>query len=315
MNKYLIECDLELRSSHDISEIGFEAASTYNLDEGVLCNCPFGLPNTQIELSSSSTPIFKVKIVSFDLINKDLQVSYLTKLASYLSFIAAKDEHNGHNGTPYIKIIFNTFNEKIENVENDTFINNSVELNSILKITDSLSIKSINSIRFTESNVNKIHYNELLDYYYNGLRAESEKSKFFHWFLIIESLEGCDRYAQLFPNGTMFTAEENNAIKNLANKLSDEKKNALLSVLTRTSEFRNPKLFKFISTLGIYNLSSIKGTEVITLELVKSITSARNKLFHRGNEFPKNTLWLTLFPLVTSVIETIINNPSCLERS
>ncbi|WP_039989690.1 hypothetical protein [Vibrio owensii] len=315
MKKYLIECDFEFQSSHGISEIEFEGGSVYNLEEGVSCDCPFGLPNTTVSLSSYGNPTFKVKVESFDLTDKKTQASYLNKLAKYLSFIAAKNEHNGRYGTPFIKINFNTFNENIIDVANVSIKDNTLALNSVIKMTDALSIKSINSIKFNESNVEKIHYNELLDYYYNGLKAESEKSKFFHWFLIVESLEGSKRYNELFPSGTMFTDDEREKIKSLANTLSNDGKNTLLSVLTRTSEFRNPKLFKFLEELGISQLTSMMGTKPVTLETVKTVIAARNKLFHRGNEFPTSTLWFVLFPLVTTIIEKIITDPTCLDAA
>ncbi|MDT3281735.1 hypothetical protein [Shewanella scandinavica] len=315
MKKHLIECDFEFHSSHGISEIGFEGGSTYNLEEGVSCGCPFGLPNTTILLSSFGNPIFKVKVESFDLNDKKTQASYLNKLASYLSFIAAKNEHNGRYGTPFIKINFNTFNEDVVDVANVSFKDNTLALNSVVKMTDALSITSMNSVKFNESNVEEIHYNELLDYYYNGLKAESEKSKFFHWFLIVESLEGSKRYNELFPSGTMFADDEREKIELLANTLSNDGKNTLLSVLTRTSEFRNQKLFKFLEELGISQLTSMMGIKPVTLETVKTVTVARNKLFHRGNEFPTNTLWFVLFPLATTIIEKIITDPTCLDAA
>jgi hypothetical protein len=315
MKKYIIECDLEFRSSHCISEVGFEGGNTYNLEEGFLCNCPFGLPNTTVELSSSNEPVFKVKIESFDLTVQTSQITYLNKLVNYLSFIAAKNEHNGHSGTPFIKINFDTFNEKSFEAENKNFKDNTFVLNSVIKLSDYVSITSENSVKFNSGNVHKAHYNELLVYYYNGLKAESEKSKFFHWFLIVESIEGSKRYAKLFPSGTLFTEEEGESIRALANSLSNDKKSILLSVLKRTSESRNSKLLRILGELGIDHLTSMVGTKSVTLDTVKSVTAARNKLFHRGDEFPINTLWFILFPLVTKIIETIIYDPSCIECS
>lgn len=305
MKKYIIECDLEIESSHGISEVGFEGGSVFKLVEGIESKrCPLGLPNTELEIIASDEPVFKVKVNSFDLINQESQILYLGKLASYLSFVAAKDEKNGHYGTPYISVKFGTFKTTPVEVRSHEIIDNEAILTSFLRISDSLSIESTRSISFNHASIESIHHNELLDYYYNGLRAESEKSKFFHWFLIVESLEGSARCSEIFPNGTMFSNEEKESIKELAGSFGHDKKNALLSVLTRTSEFRNQKLLQFLAELDIKEISSMQGTHPITIDTIKSITSARNKLFHKGAEFPTNTLWFNLFPIVTQIVET-----------
>lgn len=224
MEKYIIECEFEFFSSHSINEVGFQGESTYNLVESMSCCCPFGLPNTKIELSCTNNPDFSVKIQSFDLKEQNAQVSYLNHLASYLSFVAAKNELNGYYGTPFIKVKFETFLAKTITLENASQLTNPDFLNSSIEITDSLAIRSTCRVNFNNSNVINIHYNEILDYYYSGLRAENEKSKFFHWFLIVEYLEGSNLYSKLFPSGTMFTEDENNAIKSLASQLSNDKK-------------------------------------------------------------------------------------------
>ncbi|ENP8355505.1 hypothetical protein KIP00_22685 [Vibrio sp. B513a] len=256
-----------------------------------------------------------MKIETFDLLDKETQAQYLQNLASYLSFVVAKNEYNGRHGTPYVYVNYETFSVKSIEVENYSIKDNSVALHSILNITDSLSVTAIHSVKFNEENIVNINHNELLSYNYNGLKAESEKSKFFHLFLIVECLEGSARYNQMFPSGTMFSEKDKVAISNLANTFSNDKKNALLSILNRTSGFRNNKLFDFICTLGIEGLTSIQGTAPITIETIKTVTSARNKLFHRGSELPTNTLWFILFPLVTKIVEKTIQDQSCLESS
>jgi hypothetical protein len=315
LNKYLIECELEFFSSHGIHEVGFSGGSEYHLEEGMVSKCPLGLPNTEIEIASTNAAVFKVKIESFDLLEQDIQVQYIKKLASYLSFLSAKNEHNGHYGTPYIDINYKTFIAKSVVVEEHTVLDNKLELQSFLNMTDSLSITSTCSIKFNKNNVVNIKHNDLLNYYYNGLKAESEKSKFFHWFLIVESLEVCSRYSQMFPSSTMFTEEEQGRITDLANNLSNDKKNILLSVLTRTSAFRNNKLYELLHSLGIQELKSMQSSKELSIDVIKSITKARNKLFHKGNEFPTNILWFALFPLVTKIVEKTITDPLCLESS
>lgn len=313
MEKHIIECKFEFFSSHSINEVGFQGASVYNVEEGFFFSCPLGLSDTKIELSCTKSPDFIVKVESLVLEEQAKQVSYLNRLASYLSFVAAKNEKNGHYGTPFIKVYFDTLKKETTTIENESSITNPSDFNSPINISDSLSIKSTNKVIFNDDNVIKVSYNDILDYYYNGLRAESEKSKFFHWFLIVEYLEGSELYSKLFPSGTMFNEDESNSIKDLANNFSNDKKNVLLSVLQRTAEFRNQKLLEILAKLEIKELINIKGSQAITLDVVKSITTSRNKIFHRGSEFPKDILWNSLFPLVTLIVEKIIKDHSCIE--
>ncbi len=315
MKKYLIECDLEFCSSHSMSEVGFSGGNNYKLDEGIKTACPMGLPNTQIEIVASGSPTFKVKVDSFDLLELERQVQYLAKLTSYLSFVIAKTECNGHYGTPFIKIKYETFHSTPIEVSHHEIIENRFALESVVGISERISLAMNVSVRFSNENVRRISHHELLTYYYNGLKAESEKSKFFHWFLIIEYLEGCARYKEMFPDGTLFSEQEKVQIKALADTLSVGKKSVLLSLLTRTSEYRNSKLLQFISALGILNLEFMGRTISVTIDSVSRITSVRNKLVHKGSEFPADTLWTTLFPLVSQVVERAIETPDCLERS
>jgi hypothetical protein len=315
MKKYKVKCDFELRSSHRVSEVGFQGDSSFSLEEGIKSACPLGLPNTEIEIISSNNSVFNVEVDSLDLVKQADQVSYLRKLASYLSFVTAKDEHNGHYGAPYINVILETFNATSCEVDKEVLPDNRNVLQSIINPTESVSINIKRRVEFNTQNIELVQYNELLAYYYNGLKAESEKSKFFHWFLIIEFLEGSNRYVEMFPSGTMFTSAEQQRIKSLAKTLSDDGKNALLLVLSRTAEFRNQKLSNFLSELGITKLSSMTGEQLVTSDTVKSVTAARNKLFHKGSEFPKNILWAFLFPLVTKIVEKTIKDQSCLEAT
>jgi hypothetical protein len=150
--------------------------------------------------------------------------------------------------------------------------------------------------------------------YHNGLKAESESSKFFHWFLILEFLESSPLYEYMFPSGSMFDDNENTKIRELAATFSNDKKNALLSVLSRTAEYRAKKLTDLLDTLQIKSISNMTGNHDITIDVIKEIIGARNKLFHRGKEFPKCTLWFKLFPIVTKVVETLIYDKECIEK-
>ena len=161
----------------------------------------------------------------------------------------------------------------------------------------------------------EVFNHEMLDIYRNGLKAESERSKFFHWFLILEYLEGTPLYSQMFPKGSMFSEEEAQKIRDLAGTLSNDKKGIVLSVLSRTFEYRGKKLSDLLVRIGVEKISSMQGDHKISVDTIKEIIGARNKLFHRGTDFPANVLWFKLFPIVSSVIEKLIYEPHCIEKS
>ncbi|MBD3668376.1 MAG: hypothetical protein HUJ16_10470 [Kangiella sp.] len=313
MKKYLIECDFELCSSHGIQQVGLTGGMVYKLDEIIDFDCPLGYQNTAVSIVSSNESVFKVEIKSLSLIEGKVQEEYIQRLAKYLSFLVAKEERNVAYGMPYIKVNYDSFKVMQVKDENNAYIDNDLVLKESINMTDSLSITGNTNIKLKEY-IQNINYNELLDFYFSGLKAESEKSKFFHWFMIIESLEGCERYSEMFPKGTMFTEAEKEKIKSLANTFSNSngKNNALMSVLAKTSASRAEKLFEFISALGIKELNNMHKINPVTLKVIQSIINARNRLFHRGSKFSTKVLWCEVFPLVTKIVELTTNNESCL---
>lgn len=315
MIKNIIECDFEFNSSLSISEVGFESSGKYILTEGLACNCPLGLPNTKIEIlvGSENKSIFKVKVETFDLNDQNSQISYLNRLSNYFSFLASRDDCNAHYGTFYIKLNYKSFKSTPCDVEDYNFVDNTIFIDSVLRLDDHLSISMTRYVKLNKDKVKAIKYDSLLEFYYNGLKAESEKSKFFNWFLIMESLEGCEKYNRLFPTGTMFLENEIKQIRTFANNFSDDKKSALLNVLSRTSEYRANKLLALLQSIELNEITYFEKNQSIDIEMIKKIIASRNKLFHRGTQFDKDVLWRILFPLVSAIVEKIISEEECLE--
>lgn len=313
MKKYKFNCDFEIRSSHDISGVGFSGSSIVTIEE-ISFVCPFGLPNTYIAIAPLNNSLYSLSIESFDLTDQKCQVKYLSELSVFLSFLIGKNELSGHSGTPYVYIKFETFFSKEEIVQEQKLNDNNLIINDFLHVTDSLSIQSTQHIKFEESSLKSAFNHETVQMYHNGLKAESESSKFFHWFLILEFLESSPLYEYKFPIGTMFDDSEKTKITELAATFSDDKEKALLSVLNRTAEYRAKKLIDLLDALQIKNISNMTGNHDIKIDDIREIIKVRNKLFHRGKEFPKCTLWLKLFPIVTKVVEKLIYDKECVEK-
>lgn len=314
MKKYNFTCPFEVRSSHEISSVGFLGGSHFIIEEEINCECPFGFANTTVEIEKCNDSEYKLNIESYDLVNQVNQIKYLNDLSSFLSFLIGKNEVNGNYGTPYIYLKLESFLCKEEVVQGHQLIDNIIAVNDFLHISDSLSIQSIRHFKFENTTLEGAFNHDVLGMYYNGLKAESERSKFFHWFLILEFIENTPLYSQMFPKGSMFNDEETGKIRELANTLPNDKKGILLSVLSRTSEYRGSKLNDMLNCIGIINISNMQGTQKLSIDIIKEIIGARNKLFHRGNEFPSNILWFKLFPVVTAVVEKLIYGSQCIEE-
>jgi hypothetical protein len=315
VKKYNFNCSCEVRSSHDISSVGFSGSSKFVIENGISCACPFGLKNTFVEIEKCNNSLYKLSIESYDLIDQVAQIKYLNDLSSFLSFLIGKGEINGHYGTPYIHLKLETFLCTEEVVQDHKFNSNDIAINDFLHISDSLSIQSTRNFKFQDENLAGAFNHEMISVYHNGLKAESERSKFFHWFLILEFLESTPLYSQMFPQGSMFNDEESGKIRELANTLPSDKKSILLSVLTRTSEYRAKKLGDLLTNIDVTSISNMQGVHEISIDTMKEIIGARNKLFHRGSEFPTGVLWFKLFPIVTTVVEKLIYESHCIERN
>ncbi|MEZ8785797.1 hypothetical protein AB6D73_00980 [Vibrio splendidus] len=311
---YKFGCELEIRSSHEVNKIEFSGCSSYILDEDVIISCPFGIEKTDIKLNkTNSDGKIKISVESSTICSKEEQAKYLEKIAHLLSSVLGFKEKNAYYGTPFITLKLETFLstcDKTITCEPQGNGEYTYSDNIGVQMSDSLSIESITHVKFSDFDFSQVNDNEFISHYHNGLKAESSKSKFFHLFLVLEILEGCELYSRMFPAGSMFTDIEEEKIRNLANEFSGPKKSLLLSSLNRTAKFRNEKLFDLISELGIYKVSSVAGERDVDYEMIKRITDTRNKLFHKSESFDDGVLYYSLFPLVTQIVELIVKDPT-----
>ncbi|SDX61901.1 hypothetical protein SAMN05421783_1433 [Thiocapsa roseopersicina] len=159
-------------------------------------------------------------------------------------------------------------------------------------------------------------YHDLLRFHFDGLRAEHKKSKYFHWFLILEYLENSQIYKTQFSSNTLFDKHETAELSRVADKMSNEvKKSAVLKLLSRTKEPRNYKLLRILNEIGINSIRTDYGTKELEIseEIINKITKGRNALFHGSSEFPEHILWTILFPLVNQIAEHVSCNQVCLD--
>ncbi|TNZ68007.1 hypothetical protein CGK41_24390 [Vibrio parahaemolyticus] len=294
----IFSCNFEIRSSHDVNQIEFSGESSFVLDEKCNLVCPYGNQDTNITVENT----IKITVSSISIADKEEQGKYLEKIAILLSSILGFKEKNPFYGNPFITLDLHSFHSRVEGTSSGT----------TLQLRDSLRLKSTSHVKFSDFDFSSIQDTELLSHYYNGLRAESGKSKFFHFFLILEILEGSDLYKRTFPAGTLFDEGQKAKIQELAEKFSGAQKSSLLSCLSRTEKFRNEKLLNIINQLGITEINSVTGQRTLDQSTIKNITDARNKLFHKSESFNDGLLYYTLFPLVTQVVEKVLKDPECI---
>lgn len=302
-----ITCPFSLPSSHKIHEIGFRG------DNNIKLTLPFrredflGIIGTSLEINQHEDGKYCFVIVSDSLGQEEKQVEYLERVAECLSFLINRNELNPHYGTNFVQVEWFEF-KAIPVQENDE------PFHDVVHLSEALDISSTRTVTLEEEKVSLGSYHDILRFYFDGLRAEHDKSKYFHWFLILEYLENSEKYKALFNSNKLFDENESEQIRDVATKMSDGvKKGAVLNLLSRTKEFRNYKLHKMISAFGITSISALGETADISEETIKRITEGRNALFHNGSNFPELILWNILFPLVTQIVEHVSCNQGCLD--
>jgi hypothetical protein len=302
-----ISCPFSLPGSHEIHEVGFRGGNNIKLTLPFHQKDFLGIIGTSLEINQREDGKYYFVVVSDSLDQKEKQVGYLEMVAEYLSFFINRNERNPHYGNNFVQLEWFEFNVIPFQEEAEPF-------HDVLHMTDSAAISSTRTVTLEKEQVSRGIYHDLLRFYFDGLRAEHKKSKYFHWFLILEFLENSEKYKALFNSNKLFDENETRQLIDIANKMSDGvKKGAVLNLLSRTKEFRNYKLFKMINVLGINSMNAFGKAQDISEESIKSIIEGRNALFHSGSDFPELTLWTNLFPLVTQVVEHMLYNQGCLD--
>ncbi|MHC8334102.1 hypothetical protein [Pseudomonas sp. LB3P25] len=205
---------------------------------------------------------------------------------------------NHHYGSPYIDIDFGTF-----------YCNNGDGIRDHL----SMQMQRTASLNILPTGVSEIH--ELVHFYFLGMQSNNLKAKFFNLFLIIEAIEGSVIARSMFSDGTLFTEEEKKLIRETANEMeNDRKKSIVQSILSRTDQSRHNKLHSTLMNLGITHFYVLDSTKTpISIEAIKSLIEARNKLFHKGNAVNEPLMWGQLIPLTREIVKHLLSNPFALD--
>lgn len=302
--KIVIECPITIKTSHEVNKIGFSGTNKLEINANFLetIQGPLNRQNTMMQVEKIDDSRFKFIIATSELILLEDQIDFIETVSHLLSYYLNEEEINPRYGTCYVDIGWDGFFSKGGN--SDSHIRDSLRLNGTRKVSlDFAKFKSFN---------NAVMY----QFYYDGLRAEQAKSKFFCWFLILEGLESSEKYKELFNRELLFNGAEKTKIQNLAEKMPDNRRKAVvLSLIKGTMKPRTTKLYEFLKYIGAGKYKFFTQETVLTETKVKEIVEARNRIFHQSSRFDQELLWNHLFPIVRSVLRNLSAAPNLLQAT
>jgi len=289
-----IICPFEIKSSHKYSDISYRHGNKLALtDLKVVQDI-----NIHGNIVQELQIVRKEEKYEFQIIctscNDIVQVkSLLSDIAELISFYMNVNNTNPHHGTYYIEMDF--FDLKAEGLEPPVKMGMTTE--------DRLNVSSVN--------FNDINHEEILEHFYEGARTELPKSKYFHWFTILEYLENCEKYTQLFVKDRLFDDEDVNKVRQLAKTMGDQrKKDIVLGILKPKYTIKNraQKLAEFLNDFfGIAEINVLHEYFFsVNVELIEEIIKTRHKLYHKGVQLDEKILWFKLYPIILDVMKKLI---------
>jgi hypothetical protein len=299
-----ISCPCSIKTSHNYSSFDFQHGNIIQT-HGVLSLETVDFLNPKISsltIEKVSDDIkddnFVIIISIHESINHQQIKFLLLSIAQQISFFINLSEQavNPHHGTFYVDV--DLFNVKIENLSANDF-------------QAKIGMQSGVNFDFASIPLKSTKYQELIEFFYEGTRSELPKSKYFHWFLILQYLEYSKKYREQFRQAEhVFSAHEQVRIKKIAEKCrSKRKKDLILKIVQpqHTLKTRAGKLYEFIvDTLNINSFKVGLKTEKINEQAISEIVKTRNNLFHSGVSFNEAILWSKLYPLIVEILKILI---------
>lgn len=277
-----ILCNCTLARSHKSEKIRFTGYNNYDLRTPIILSNPFGFENTNVEINKIEGVKYGIRILSCNNLGDEQAVDLLNKAVEYISFLMNKNEPNPNFGTLFIELELSSFGRPGMGTSMEAILSGDIDFNAA----------DLNNMKYID------HYR----YFYEGLKSNFWKSKYFHWFLILESIEQREDFRSRFEKDLLYNIEELDKIRQLANTMSDDRKKAtILNNANRTKDNRYQKLTKYLKDTGITGFKAKEEEIQLTDDITKAIIDERNSLFHSGQS-NESILWEFLFPLVTKII-------------
>ncbi len=198
----------------------------------------FDLNIRQLKIDKDENGLYMIELNLDDLPRDEDLVAFLNRFSKTLSFLINRENYDPHYGTIYVDI--------------DLFQLTIATNDDRWSVKDKLKAKMREMVSTMLEQIDACDNSLLLDFYYEGLRTELEKSKFFHWFHVLEFLEESELYKRKFNSERLFSPEEVTQIKTLAKSMdSDRKRGIITGVLRHTAKNREEKIFELLTDMGI----------------------------------------------------------------
>lgn len=254
--------------------------------------------NTAVDKDFSVTEKFDFCFEVVKVMTREESIDFARKVESYFTLLLARKNVDPQSGFNYAEVDWLNF------CTTNSFNNKVIRTTLLGKMTAQLELNR------EQWNVTNEYDDVIFSNYYDGLRANSCISKYFHWFLIIEVIEHSNRYKREFTE-LLFEASELDAIAKQFK--SNAKSEAIKSLKGRTKKSRKRKLYEILQTIGVNEYSIYDEKYCLTLETVNKIIEYRNSLFHRGGKFDERFIWYHFFPIVREIVTLLLNNPKLLD--
>ena len=229
---------------------------------------------------------------------REESIDFAQKVAGYFTLLLARKNVNPQSGFNYAEVDWlnfctaSSFNDKVISMTLSGKMTAQLELNR------------------EQWNVTNEYDNVIFSNYYDGIKANSCISKYFHWFLIIEVIEHSNRYKREFTE-LLFAASELDAIAK--HFKSQAKSDAIKNLKAKTVKSRKRKLYEILQAIGVNEYSAYGEKYCLSLETVSKIIEYRNSLFHRGEKFDEKFMWQHFFPIVREIVDLLLNNSNLLD--
>jgi hypothetical protein len=166
-----------------------------------------------------------------------------------------------------------------------------------LYLTEAITMESTNPQPLSAKILEGLKSSPLAEIFVDGMRAPDAKSKFIHWFVMVEELERCSEFDPLFER--LFSSDQIHAVVSSGRLtvVQVDRFKGWANGRNLTLQGRVEKLRMIFEEIGITTLKTINGPVAVTTELLKSLVEQRNKVAHRGSKIDVTAVYTVLFAL------------------
>ena len=310
----IINCSLQVRSSGERSSIGTSDANRCMFTEDVSLDGKtlFSIKilkgtikphNVTLKGGSSFTEKIQCDLEIENDIEADARIEFMTNFGRFLTFVVSQYEENPQNGFTYFEVDWLTYHSYKPNEGRYAPYHTTMKMTMTSRIPWDV-------IQWDATVIDEC-IEVIFNNYYNGIKANDFKSKYFHWFLILEAIEKSDAYKRAFAERLFDKTELEDIAKKF--KKGTAKYNAIMNLKDRLMQSRKERLYKMLLKMGVQTYRLFEKDFTLSVDTVEQIIRYRNELFHEGGANDEWFVWRHLFPIVRTVIELLMKNPNLLK--